>query len=101
MSRVRHRIRGADDGRDIAVRAVEGRVPLHARRVDQARWDPWRRRQPAVQPSDDGRTVGGADNAVLRVGRGAGVAGGPTRPRARSEEHTSELQSLMRLSYAV
>src|SRR3546814_8770151 len=25
----------------------------------------------------------------------------PTRPLARSEEHTSELQSLMRISYAV
>src|SRR3546814_10737394 len=26
---------------------------------------------------------------------------GPRRPEARSEEHTSELQSLMRISYAV
>src|SRR3546814_6988738 len=31
-----------------------------------------------------------------RVGRAS-----PPRPRARSEEHTSELQSLMRISYAV
>src|SRR3546814_3821971 len=29
------------------------------------------------------------------------VAGEKTRPEARSEEHTSELQSLMRISYAV
>src|SRR3546814_7603909 len=39
-----------------------------------------------------------------QAGRG-GSAGRPARPRrnlsARSEEHTSELQSLMRISYAV
>src|SRR3546814_5918077 len=29
------------------------------------------------------------------------VHGHPTRPSVRSEEHTSELQSLMRISYAV
>src|SRR3546814_4911599 len=29
------------------------------------------------------------------------VAGGPMMPKRRSEEHTSELQSLMRISYAV
>src|SRR3546814_4394092 len=29
------------------------------------------------------------------------VSSTPTRPLARSEEHTSELQSLMRISYAV
>src|SRR3546814_7823410 len=30
-----------------------------------------------------------------------GLAGGPSQVRERSEEHTSELQSLMRNSYAV
>src|SRR3546814_3836691 len=42
---------------------------------------------------------------VLRPGRGAlhEIERGPERPhdRVRSEEHTSELQSLMRISYAV
>src|SRR3546814_20772072 len=33
--------------------------------------------------------------------RRARVEGGAARGRARSEEHTSELQSLMRISYAV
>src|SRR3546814_4090963 len=32
---------------------------------------------------------------------GRGPAGGASATRARSEEHTSELQSLMRISYAV
>src|SRR3546814_5066011 len=47
------------------------------------------RGQPARHPSDS---------------RGAAPVGGSTRSlgrRARSEEHTSELQSLMRISYAV
>src|SRR3546814_2434230 len=37
--------------------------------------------------------------AVARAS--ASVAGAMSRPRKRSEEHTSELQSLMRISYAV
>src|SRR3546814_8917782 len=44
------------------------------------------------------RGVGG------RVGRGQAQVEGPSRThvrRLRSEEHTSELQSLMRISYAV
>src|SRR3546814_7581975 len=36
-----------------------------------------------------------------RLPTGGGVDVGERRPRARSEEHTSELQSLMRISYAV
>src|SRR3546814_2806113 len=37
---------------------------------------------------------------ALCAGRRAAPAGGDAQPR-RSEEHTSELQSLMRISYAV
>src|SRR3546814_2883962 len=36
-----------------------------------------------------------------RSGAGHGSSGEGRRERARSEEHTSELQSLMRISYAV
>src|SRR3546814_4353177 len=36
-----------------------------------------------------------------RPGRGLLSAKFPSRPEIRSEEHTSELQSLMRISYAV
>src|SRR3546814_5469996 len=52
--------------------------------------DPHRRR---VRTLGDGRAV-----AVSPAGDGAGLQ---RRLRARSEEHTSELQSLMRTSYAV
>src|SRR3546814_1030743 len=41
----------------------------------------------------------GAGNAV--VGGGIGDTSIIVRPNGRSEEHTSELQSLMRISYAV
>src|SRR3546814_7365790 len=42
-------------------------------------------------------------SAVLRTGTGAVIVGalGALLPLRRSEEHTSELQSLMRISYAV
>src|SRR3546814_6013304 len=42
----------------------------------------------------------GADG-VPRFGTAAGGAAGSPPSTARSEEHTSELQSLMRISYAV
>src|SRR3546814_5454584 len=44
---------------------------------------------------DAAASAAGVDGT--RRGGGKGLAGGP----ARSEEHTSELQSLMRISYAV
>src|SRR3546814_3435395 len=52
----------------------------------------------ALRPQD---TVKGQDAALAGVAfrHQAGQAAGPHRPR--SEEHTSELQSLMRISYAV
>src|SRR3546814_4915026 len=45
-----------------------------------------------------------ADRAAVRIAMTVGVAGdreGVLREVMRSEEHTSELQSLMRISYAV
>src|SRR3546814_11789129 len=52
------------------------------------------------------RSHGGRSrSAASPAGDGADRAGGRwewrSRPRARSEEHTSDLQSLMRISYAV
>src|SRR3546814_9769647 len=38
---------------------------------------------------------------VTQIGRIKLVTGDPARLKKRSEEHTSELQSLMRISYAV
>src|SRR3546814_948409 len=51
----------------------------------------------AVVDVGDDRDV--ADAIERRAGRGHGDL--TTLPTARSEEHTSELQSLMRISYAV
>src|SRR3546814_8452027 len=75
-----------------------------------------RQRRPAAGPGAEGRPVPVAGDATdLRLRRrvraaGADRAAGDRRDRqrrgfaleaARSEEHTSELQSLMRISYAV
>src|SRR3546814_4356677 len=46
------------------------------------------------------RAVGNLGAAIAHAHRGGGVYG-LQRLRGRSEEHTSELQSLMRISYAV
>src|SRR3546814_6397953 len=65
-------------------------------------------------PRQAGASLAGADlmlahglrqeHALRRLQRAAGRGGEDgraSRPAARSEEHTSELQSLMRISYAV
>src|SRR3546814_4750348 len=54
---------------------------------------PAQRRQGSVRPGDE-------RGAILARAGGAG-AGREGRGSVRSEEHTSELQSLMRISYAV
>src|SRR3546814_6914226 len=70
-----------------------------------------------ARPDDPGRDLGavrppppdrGAAGARGACGSGAGAGQGTlravhraARPASRSEEHTSELQSLMRISYAV
>src|SRR3546814_16807147 len=53
-------------------------------------------RRGALPAADGVRARGGRDRHVARSGAGASDP-----DRARSEEHTSELQSLMRISYAV
>src|SRR3546814_6371673 len=65
--------------------------------------------QRVAQPLDGG--AGDEDRALQRIGGFAGKPVGDRRqqavardrggPTGRSEEHTSELQSLMRISYAV
>src|SRR3546814_6609216 len=58
-----------------------------------------------VEPGDQGIEVTrrGDTDGVADSGRGYALFGRPARigPDHRSEEHTSELQSLMRISYAV
>src|SRR3546814_4498980 len=68
-------------------------------------WPPWPEgevRHGVRRPVDSAGT--GADQHHAAGGRAAGAAGDLHDDRAgavRSEEHTSELQSLMRISYAV
>src|SRR3546814_4338625 len=50
------------------------------------------------ESQDAGRHGGGDEDASSHISLLRGMR---TRPRGRSEEHTSELQSLMRISYAV
>src|SRR3546814_5143349 len=51
---------------------------------------------------DDRRHRGGADGAAVDIaGAGRRALAGEQLHARRSEEHTSELQSLMRISYAV
>src|SRR3546814_1737745 len=56
----------------------------------------WKRRGRFRQPPGTARPAG---HAGRRAFGPQGAGDGP--PRCRSEEHTSELQSLMRISYAV
>src|SRR3546814_7966779 len=78
----------------------EGAVPGRGRR-DQVRP---RQRRPAVRRHRHAvprpRAGAARRGAAHQAGRGARLHDGG-RPPARSEEHTSELQSLMRISYAV
>src|SRR3546814_1748417 len=55
------------------------------------------RRFPPVPLDGHGR----GEEAWTRPGRRRAIRHGPTTPPMRPEEHTSELQSLMRISYAV
>src|SRR3546814_4891741 len=80
--------RRAGTGRGMAVAYVDGDVVA--------------RRDPPAEPSADlVIAVGAFEHRVLppRSKRGGGAAASGTG--RRSEEHTSELQSLMRISYAV
>src|SRR3546814_3211044 len=61
--------------------------------LDRARHDLSRRRQAAAEGAVSGEEVAHAANAVKTAEASLNLA--------RSEEHTSELQSLMRNSYAV
>src|SRR3546814_10825135 len=74
---------------------------VEERRIEHVRLE---RRIATVGPSDD-RQLGGIGDTLLHEPP-AGVIhipdrGLPRMPGIRSEEHTSELQSLMRISYAV
>src|SRR3546814_2415940 len=85
---------GGDGVGEVLVAGVEGLLRAAERRLEGLRAVP-------------GAEVGGLLRSLQRldalghvaVGRGPGPV--PVGGRERSEEHTSELQSLMRISYAV
>src|SRR3546814_2048211 len=69
-----------------------------ARKADDMHLRVPRRHVPQQREGAVGRMIVGEDDFVIIVGKGAEHAGDGG---IRSEEHTSELQSLMRISYAV
>src|SRR3546814_3935725 len=62
------------------------------------RWQIYGGAQPGGRRGGEGRTCGHYRSRSSAAGV---VAGNPEKDGRRSEEHTSELQSLMRISYAV
>src|SRR3546814_7875890 len=77
-------------------------VPLPARGNRDQRHLPHRRtRSEARHPRHGGDDAAGAARGRCGAPDGKPAGGGAVRSADRSEEHTSELQSLMRISYAV
>src|SRR3546814_5827404 len=76
-----HQHGGASTMSEFLTGHTEGAVPLTP--VTKGEYDAWLRKQPQ------------------RVRTWLGATGFKAKPGTRSEEHTSELQSLMRISYAV
>src|SRR3546814_2157103 len=88
------RLRAADPGTG---RSAAGQAAGAGAGADPRAGDPGGRGVPEVRRADAG-VLGAAD--LRRPGLRPATACAAPR-RARSEEHTSELQSLMRISYAV
>src|SRR3546814_3021542 len=57
--------------------------------------------RPKLVPKGEGAPAGEGEKAEPVIGTVAGDGSTPKDASKRSEEHTSELQSLMRISYAV
>src|SRR3546814_7296664 len=75
----------------------------HPHRLDPGREDDGGRRAVAARDAISARAATRSQGRAHRTAPGAARAAHspPERPAPRSEEHTSELQSLMRISYAV
>src|SRR3546814_10365339 len=83
----------------VAARGLEGRCVALAGRVDVDRVRA--RRQPGRGERDVERAIGLGDGGATGILAVGGLERGDRGAAGRSEEHTSELQSLMRNSYAV
>src|SRR3546814_2540403 len=99
-------VAGSAPATDAAAPARESPIARHAgptaipaRQREPVRADPRRSVPAATTPAARGR---GPDRCARRACRGSRTPATPAVPQSRrSEEHTSELQSLMRISYAV
>src|SRR3546814_8180987 len=87
---VLHKLSGKDNPQTVLGVYDELTTPLDS--IDRSRADIWFVAQSLRDPGNLG--------TILRTGDAVG-AGGIILVDERSEEHTSELQSLMRISYAV
>src|SRR3546814_7330585 len=83
------------DGEDHPLRDVAGGIEAEFQTIADTGGHDGRRGEPRGRVDGNG-SVGGQYSRPERQGRDVAFA-----DRARSEEHTSELQSLMRNSYAV
>src|SRR3546814_7532304 len=61
----------------------------------------FRSHEVGIEPAEHRDVAPREADLLLRLAQGAGFGVGIAGVDARSEEHTSELQSLMRISYAV
>src|SRR3546814_1449125 len=88
-------------GQRIALRHRDDqRFTVHGLVYDLGIIDPWPRKGDIDRPVDQGALQLGRIHRVQHQ-FDLGMAGTKGAEDARSEEHTSELQSLMRISYAV
>src|SRR3546814_7154733 len=81
---------------EAAMRADRGRVAGRGFRRSYTRAAGWRETSSASTKLPSTPSV-----TVLPIARSTGIDDSASRKNTRSEEHTSELQSLMRNSYAV
>src|SRR3546814_4673858 len=91
------------DAPDDSVRGID-RQPAGSLKQRPIRLQPARRApiwQPAVAHDDIGIGAGRFETTAVDEDAAAGGEQAQTAAMLRSEEHTSELQSLMRISYAV
>src|SRR3546814_2969728 len=90
-------------GCPFALRRTEGCTHEHraVRRTRHAAGSRGQVRRPRIDPARIRRPGAGDEGPVDRPDTGGGGAAPRQVQGTRSEEHTSELQSLMRISYAV
>src|SRR3546814_9105023 len=97
---VRRDLREWAEARPRLVASVIAPVARRYRNADRGRRQGLRH-LPVAVPARPGDPPAAGEDEHDRQHRKRAARPAPDRPAARSEEHTSELQSLMRISYAV